>query len=75
MSNVDKLIEKVKNAKDESNEFWFQCYMEMKEIINGNYSSNEKDKLLNLGIGEMILMMYDGIKQDGKIKNIYDYLK
>ena len=72
MNNVDKLIEKVKNAKDESNEFWLQCYIEMKEIINGNYSSNEKDKLLNLGIGEMILMMYDGIKSDDKYEKTKD---
>lgn len=64
MNKVDKLIIKVLNAKDKSNEFWIQCYNEMQEIINGNYSSKEKDKLLNLGIGEMILMMYDGIKTD-----------
>ena len=69
MNNVDELIEKVKNAKDESDEFWIQCYNDMQDIISGNYSSKEKDKLLNLGIGEMILMMYNGIKSEGKDDN------
>ena len=46
MNKVDKLIIKVLNAKDKSNEFWIQCYNEMQEIINGNYLS-KVDKYFN----------------------------
>lgn len=61
MSQVDDLIKKVKNSKDETNDFWINCYEEMQKILNSNLSQNEKDKLLKLGFGEVILMMYDGI--------------
>lgn len=61
MSQVDKLIEKIKKSKDETNDFWINCYEEMQTILNSNLPKKEKDKLLKLGFGEVILMMYDGI--------------
>lgn len=56
--NIDQVVEEIKNLKNsQDDEYYDMLYLKIQEILNGNYTEEEKSKIRNTGRISTIYML------------------
>lgn len=56
--NIDQVVEEIKNLKNsQDDEYYDMLYLKIQEILNGNYTEEEKLKIRNTGRISTIYML------------------
>ncbi len=56
--DVDEIVEEIRNLKNsQDNQYYDNLFVKIQEVLNGNYSEKEKEKLRNTGRLSTIYML------------------